>query len=116
MNRIKVDFPSMSPHMGNCPYTYSFSAAYGLDHSAKNSEGLGKFLDIDTRPIILETVVKEFTIELRKKLYEDDVETMIMSDLAELIKPEPFEAGKPRIKNLKAPSLLDLAFRKLKFW
>ncbi len=113
MNRIKVDFPSMSPHMGDCPYTYSFKAPYGLEHNSKNSDTLGMFLDIDTRPVILERAIKEFTIELRKKLYEDDVETMIMSDLPELIKPEPFTKGEPRVIFEKTPSLFSRLF---KFW
>lgn len=115
MNRIKVDFPKLSPNVGDCAYTYSFIAPYGLEHDSKMDTGLDDYMGVDARPVILEKAVKDFTIELRKKLYGDDVETMITSDLTELIKPEPFEKGRPRIKPLKVPSLLDVILRKLKF-
>ncbi len=88
MNRIHFDKERINPNLWKCPYKYTFNSIYGLDHESSQESVGSNYVERDVRGIVLRDLVKDFTIELRKKLYGDSVEQMILTDLEDLIKPE----------------------------
>lgn len=72
--------------LSQCAYSYSFYGVHGLEHDSKCDTGLENYAGRDVRKIVFESLVKEFAIELRHKIYNEDKEHLIQTNLEDLIK------------------------------
>lgn len=84
MAKIKFDKSRMDERW-DCPYKYEFRSLWHLEDDTKEPHGLENYLERDVRDLVFESNVKDFIIELRKRIYHDSVEEMIPCDLKDLM-------------------------------